>query len=208
MEFASEMVVKAGLVGLKISEVPTTLHRDGRSRAPHLRTWRDGWRHLRFLLLYSPRWLFLYPGIAATLIGFLISLWLLPSQRNIGRLYFDVDTLTYAIGLMLIGVHVCVFAVSAKVFGTRQGFLPPNPQFEKLFRYVKLETGLLVGFVLLLVGFSTMLYSFEMWHRAQFGPLSATYMLRLTLPAAASLMLGFEVIFASFFLSLLGMEYR
>jgi glycosyltransferase involved in cell wall biosynthesis len=208
MEFASEMVVKASLSGLKISEVPTTLHPDGRTHAPHLRTWRDGWRHLRFLLLYSPRWLFLYPGLAATLIGFLISVWLLPSQRSIGRLYFDVDTLTYAIGLMLIGVHACVFAVSAKVFGTREGFLPPNPQFEKLFRYVKLETGLLSGFVLLVVGFGTMLYSFEVWHQAQFGVLSATHMLRLTLPAAASLMLGFEVIFASFFLSLLGMEYR
>jgi glycosyltransferase involved in cell wall biosynthesis len=208
MEFASEMVVKASLMGLKISEVPTTLGPDGRTRAPHLRTWRDGWRHLRFLLLYSPRWLFLYPGLAATLVGFLISMWLLPSQRSIGRLYFDVDTLTYAIGLMLIGVHICVFAVSAKVFGTRAGFLPPNPQFEKLFKYLKLETGLLVGFVLLLVGFATMIYSFELWHQAQFGTLAASRMLRLTLPAAASLMLGFEVIFSSFFLSLLGMEHR
>lgn len=208
MEFASEMVVKASLMGLKISEVPTTLHPDGRTRAPHLRTWRDGWRHLRFLLLYSPRWLFLYPGLAATIVGFLISLWLLPSQRSIGRLYFDVDTLTYAIGLMLIGVHICVFAVSAKVFGTREGFLPPNPQFERLFQYLKLETGLLVGLVLLLVGFATMLYSFEVWRHAQFGTLAASRMLRLTLPAAALLMLGFEVIFASFFLSLLGMERR
>lgn len=208
MEFASEMVVKASLMGLKISEVPTTLHPDGRTRAPHLRTWRDGWRHLRFLLLYSPRWLFLYPGLAATIVGFLISLWLLPSQRSIGRLYFDVDTLTYAIGLMLIGVHICVFAVSAKVFGTREGLLPPNPQFERLFQYLKLETGLLVGLVLLLVGFATMLYSFEVWRHAQFGTLAASRMLRLTLPAAALLMLGFEVIFASFFLSLLGMERR
>ena len=109
---------------------------------------------------------------------------------------------------MLIGVHICVFAVSAKVFGTREGFLPPNPQFEKLFQYVTLETGLVAGVILLLVGFGTMLYSVEVWHRAGFGALSASRSLRITLPAAASLMLGVEVIFASFFLSLLGMENR
>jgi glycosyltransferase involved in cell wall biosynthesis len=208
MEFASEMVVKASLMGLKISEVPTTLSPDGRTRAPHLRTWRDGWRHLRFLLLYSPRWLFLYPGLAASLVGFLLTLWLLPSQRSIGRLHFDVDTLTYAIGLMLIGFHVCVFAVSAKVFGTREGLLPPNPKFERLFRYVTLETGLAFGGILLLAGFGTMLYSVELWHQAGFGPLSPTRLLRLTLPSAASLMLGVEVIFSSFFLSLLGLRHQ
>ena len=208
MEFASEMVVKASLMGLKIREVPTTLSPDGRTRAPHLRTWRDGWRHLRFLLLYSPRWLFLYPGLAASLVGFLLTLWLLPSQRAIGRFHFDVDTLTYAIGLMIIGVHVCVFAVSAKVFGTREGLLPPNPKFERLFQYVTLETGLAFGSILLLAGFGTMLYSVELWHRAGFGPLSPTRMLRLTLPTAASLMLGVEVIFSSFFLSLLGMRHQ
>lgn len=208
MEFASEMVVKASLMGLKISEVPTTLSPDGRSRAPHLRTWRDGWRHLRFLLLYSPRWLFLYPGLGASLIGFLVTVWLLPSQRAIGKLHFDVDTLTYAIGLMLIGVQICVFAVSAKVFGTRQGFLPPNPQLERLFKYLTLETGLFCGTVLLLAGLGTMAYSVELWREAGFGTLTPTHMLRLTLPAAASLMLGVEAIFSSFFLSLLGMRQR
>ncbi len=208
MEFASEMVVKAGLMKLKISEVPTTLSPDGRTRAPHLRTWSDGWRNLRFLLLYSPRWLFLYPGLAATLIGFLISVWLLPSQRGIGRFNFDVNTLVYAIGLMIIGVHICVFAVGARFFGTREGFLPPNPQFEKLFQYVTLEKGVVAGLILLLLGFGTMLYSVEVWHRAGFGALSLSHTLRITLPAAASLMLGVEVIFASFFLSLLGMKNR
>jgi glycosyltransferase involved in cell wall biosynthesis len=206
MEFASEMVVKASLKGLKISEVPTTLSRDGRSHAPHLRTWRDGWRHLRFLLLYSPRWLFLYPGLAAGLLGFLLTVWLLPAQRSIGRFHFDVDTLTYAMGLMLIGFHITVFAVSAKVFGTREGLLQEDPKFERLFQYVTLETGLLFGAVLLLVGFGIMVYSIELWRRTGFGPLTPTRMLRLTLPAAASLMLGVEAIFASFFLSLLGLR--
>jgi hypothetical protein len=200
------MVVKASLKGLKISEVPTTLSRDGRSHAPHLRTWRDGWRHLRFLLLYSPRWLFLYPGLAAGLLGFLLTVWLLPAQRSIGRFHFDVDTLTYAMGLMLIGFHITVFAVSAKVFGTREGLLQEDPKFERLFQYVTLETGLLFGAVLLLVGFGIMVYSIELWRRTGFGPLTPTRMLRLTLPAAASLMLGVEAIFASFFLSLLGLR--
>jgi glycosyltransferase involved in cell wall biosynthesis len=207
MEFASEMVVKASLTGLKISEVPTTLSPDGRSRAPHLRTWRDGWRHLRFLLLFSPRWLFLYPGLAATLAGLLLTVWLLPAQRAIGRVFFDVDTLAYAIGLMLVGVHITVFAVSAKVFGTREGFLPPDAKFERLYNYVTLESGLLLGTALLLAGFGAMVYSVVLWGRAGFGFLTPAHMLRITLPAAAALMLGVEAIFSSFFLSLLGMRH-
>jgi glycosyltransferase involved in cell wall biosynthesis len=208
MEFASEMIVKSSLLGLKITEVPTTLSPDGRSRAPHLRTWRDGWRHLRFLLLYSPRWLFLYPGLAATLIGFLVTLWLLPAQRTIGSVNFDVDTLTCAIGLMLIGVHISVFAVSAKVFGMREGFLPDDPKFQRLFLYFQLESGLVLGVFFLLAGFIAMVYAVVVWRQASFGNLSPTHMLRLVLPAAASLMLGVEIVFSSFFLSLLGMRNR
>ena len=208
MEFASEMIVKSSLLGQKITEVPTTLSPDGRSRAPHLRTWRDGWRHLRFLLLYSPRWLFLYPGLAATLVGFLVTIWLLPAKRAIGSVHFDVDTLTCAIGLMLIGVHISVFAVSAKVFGMREGFLPDDPKFQRLFLYFQLESGLLLGIFFLLAGFIAMAYAVVVWRQASFGPLLPTHMLRLVLPAAASLMLGVEIVFSSFFLSLLGMRNR
>ena len=208
MEFASEMIVKSSLLGLKITEVPTTLSPDGRSRAPHLRTWRDGLRHLRFLLLYSPRWLFLYPGLAATLIGFLVTIWLLPAERAIGSVHFDVDTLTCAIGLMLIGVHISVFAVSAKVFGMREGFLPDDPKFQRLFLYFQLESGLLLGIFFLLAGFIAMAYAVVVWRQASFGNLSPTHMLRLVLPAAASLMLGVEIVFSSFFLILLGMRNR
>ena len=208
MEFASEMIVKSSLLGLKITEVPTTLSPDGRTRAPHLRTWRDGWRHLRFLLLYSPRWLFLYPGLAATLAGFLVTIWLLPAERAIGSVHFDVETLTCAIGLMLIGVHISVFAVSAKVFGMREGFLPDDPKFQRLFLYFQLESGLLLGIFFLLAGFIAMVYAVVVWRQASFGNLSPTHMLRLVLPAAASLMLGVEIVFSSFFLSLLGMRNR
>jgi glycosyltransferase involved in cell wall biosynthesis len=212
MEFASEMVVKSSLAGLRIAEVPTTLSPDGRNRPPHLRSWRDGWRHLRFLLLYSPRWLFFYPGIAALVVGLVCSGALLPGPFTLyfgaAHYTFDVDTLTYGLGLVLIGAHITVFAVSAKVFATQEGFLPPNPQFERLFKIVTLETGLLLGVFLLLIGAGVFAYALFLWHAAGFGNMSPTRMLRLTLPSATAFMLGVEVIFASFFLSLLGLNRR
>jgi glycosyltransferase involved in cell wall biosynthesis len=208
MEFASEMVVKSSLAGLRMTEVPTTLSPDGRSRPPHLRSWRDGWRHLRFLLLYSPRWLFFYPGVAAFVVGAVLSAALLPGPLRVGAYNFDVDTLTYALGLVLIGAHIMVFAVSAKVFGTQAGFLPVNPKFERLFKVITLETGLLAGCLLLLLGAGILGYAIYLWHAAGFGALSPTRMLRLTLPSAALLMLGVEAIFSSFFLSLLGLNRR
>jgi glycosyltransferase involved in cell wall biosynthesis len=208
MEFASEMVVKSSLADLRLAEVPTTLSPDGRSRPPHLRTWRDGWRHLRFLLLFSPRWLFFYPGIFTFFAGIVLSLWLLPGPQTIGRWTFDVDTLTYALGLVLIGAHISVFAVSARVFGTQEGFLPPNPKFERIFKYINLEVGLLFGCALLLAGFGILGYALHIWHDAGFGDLSPQRMLRLTLPSATCFMLGIEAIFGSFFLSLLGMNRR
>ena len=208
MEFASEMVVKSSLQKLAIGEVPTTLQPDGRTRAPHLRTWRDGWRHLRFLLMYSPRWLFFYPGVFLTLIGLALSSWLIGGERHIGRLSFDVDTLAYALGILLIGAQITVFAVSAKVFGTREGFLPVNPTFEKVLDTVSLENGLILGVLLLLAGLGTGIYAVMQWHAAGFGAITATRMLRLTLPSACALMLGVEAIFASFFIGLLQIHRR
>ena len=208
MEFASEMVVKSSLAGLRMTEVPTTLSPDGRSRPPHLRSWRDGWRHLRFLLLFSPRWLFLIPGVVTFFIGVILSLWLLPGPQTVGRWTFDVDTLTYSLGMVLIGAHISVFAVSARVFGTQEGFLPPNPKFERIFNYINLEVGLLFGCALLLVGFGILGYAVHIWHGTGFGDLSPQRMLRLTLPSATCFMLGVEAIFGSFFLSLLGMNRR
>jgi glycosyltransferase involved in cell wall biosynthesis len=208
MEFASEMVVKASLQGLAIGEVPTTLQPDGRTRAPHLRTWRDGWRHLRFLLMYSPRWLFFYPGIALTLAGLLLSAWLIPASRHVGRFSLDVDTLTYALGMLLIGVQVVVFAISAQLFGSREGFLPPHPQLEKVVDLISLEIGLGLGVILVLAGLGTGAYAVWQWHAAGFGDLTASHMLRLTLPSASALMLGVEAIFASFFIGMLQIHRR
>jgi hypothetical protein len=152
MEFASEMVVKTTLYGLRIAEVPTTLSPDGRSRPPHLRSWRDGWRHLRFLLLYSPRWLFLYPGIFLMLVGLGTVLWLLPNPRAIGPITLDVHTLLYAAMAIVIGFQAVVFAVFTKVFAISEGLLPEDPRFNRALRFINLEVGLVVGCILLFIG--------------------------------------------------------
>jgi glycosyltransferase involved in cell wall biosynthesis len=208
MEFASEMVVKASLRKLAIVEVPTTLSPDGRSRPPHLRTWRDGWRHLRFLLLYSPRWLFLYPGLLLMLLGILGSAWLIPGERTINHVTFDIDTLAYALGCILIGFHICIFAISAKVFGISEGLLPPDPAFHRWFKRASLETGLAAGGILLCLGIAAGVYAVVTWHSSGFGHLSPTHALRITLPSITAVMLGVETIFSSFFLSLLGLKRR
>jgi glycosyltransferase involved in cell wall biosynthesis len=208
MEFASEMLVRSSLQGLRITEVPTTLAPAGRTRPPHLRSWRDGWRHLRFLLLFSPRWLFFYPGVVTFVVGLLISLSLVAGPQTIGSFTFDVDTLTYSLGLVLIGAHIIAFALCAQVFGVKEGFLPYNPRFQRFSRFVTLETGLLFGCAFLLLGFGILAYAVYLWHLTGFGELSPTRMLRLTLPSATALMLGVETIFMSFLLSLLSMNRR
>jgi glycosyltransferase involved in cell wall biosynthesis len=208
MEFASEMVVKATLLNMNIVEVATTLSPDGRSRSPHLRTWRDGWRHLRFLLLYSPRWLFLYPGLLMMIVGGLASAWLLPRERSIGSVHLDVDTLLYTLACLLIGFHATVFSVSAKVFAIAEGLLPEDPRFSRWFRYITLETGLLAGLFLLSLGLGGTAYALLLWKSSGFGPLSARSMLRLTMPSAVALMLSAEIFFSSFFLSMMGMSRK
>ncbi len=208
MEFASEMVVRATLLKMKIAEVPTTLAPDGRSRPPHLRTWRDGWRHLRFLLLYSPRWLFLYPGIAVMAIGLFTVAWLLPQPRMVGQVTLDVHTLSFAIMLVMVGFQAVAFAVFAKIFGVTQGLLPADPRLNRILRYVKLETGLLTGGVLILAGAAGWIFALCQWRAQHFGPLDPAQMGRIVLPAMAAFTLGLEVSLVSFFLSLLGLVRR
>jgi glycosyltransferase involved in cell wall biosynthesis len=208
MEFASEMVVKASLLHMKVCEVPTTLAPDGRSRPPHLRTWHDGWRHLRFLLLYSPRWLFLYPGLFFILFGFTVGVWLLPGPRRIGTVVFDVHTLLYAFGSMLVGFQLLAFAVLAKVFAITEGLLPEDPRLNRLFEYVRLETGLLVGAALVLSGIGGSVFALSSWAQTSFGPLDAQAMLRIVMPSVFALTLGAQVIFSSFLLSIFGLRRR
>lgn len=208
MEFASEMVVKATLHGLRIAEVPTTLSPDGRSRPPHLRSWRDGWRHLRFMLLCSPRWLFLYPGIALILVGLLVTAWLLPGSRHVGQLTFDVHTLLYAVAAILVGFQAVLFSVLSRVFAMTAGLVPETPVWQRLFRWTTLEVGLLVGGVLFTTGVVGSFCAVAIWGSGSFGPLDPVKTLRLVIPAAGTIVLGCQVILSSFFLSILGLNRK
>ena len=208
MEFASEMVVKATAFGLRVTEIPTTLSPDRRDRAPHLRTWRDGWRHLRFLLLYSPRWLFLYPGIALFALGIVLSAVLLPGPRRIGNIVFDIHTLLFAAMAILIGFQSVVFATFTKVFAISEGLLPEDPRLTRMFRYITLEVGLIVGVLLILAGAGAWVLGLEYWRIRQFGPLDPEKTLRIVIPGVVCFTLGFQVVLSSFFLSVLGMSRR
>jgi hypothetical protein len=208
MEFASEMVVKATLQKMRIAEVPTTLSPDGRSRPPHLRSWRDGWRHLRFLLLYSPRWLFLFPGALLMVAGLLATVWLLPGPRVVGGITFDVHTLLYAAMAVIIGFQAIVFAVFTKVFAISEGLLPADSRLDKVMNFITLEVGLIVGLVLVLLGLAGSIYAVVFWDQRSFGPLDPARTLRFVIPAVTSLMLGCQILLSSFFLSILGLRRR
>lgn len=208
MEFASEMVVRATLQGLRIGEVPTTLSKDGRSRPPHLRSWRDGWRHLRFLLMYSPRWLFLYPGLLLMTAGLLIGAWLLPGPKRIGDVELDIQTLLYAAMAVVIGFQAVIFAVFTKVFVISEGLMPDDPRLNRMFDYITLETGLIVGLVLLLTGLGGSIYAVSDWGARAFGPLEPSRTMRWVIPAVTALVLGCQIILSSFFLSILGLKRR
>jgi glycosyltransferase involved in cell wall biosynthesis len=206
MEFASEMVIKASLRRLRIAEVPVTLRPDGRSRPPHLRTWRDGWRHLRFMLLFSPRWLFLYPGLALLGGGAVGGAILETGPQHVGSITLDIHTLLLAAFACLIGFQLVVFAVFTKVFAMERGFHPPSDNYYALFDYIKLETGLAVGGLMFAAGIVGIVVAVLSWGSAGFGNLDPRFTMREIIPAALLLTLGVQTVFASFFLSILGME--
>lgn len=208
MEFASEMIVKAALGSMNITEVPTTLSPDGRSRPPHLRSWRDGWRHLRFLLLYSPRWLFMYPGLALMAVGLLTGLWLLPGPRTIGGISLDVHTLLYAATAVVVGFQAVTFAVFTKIFAISERLLPEDPRLVKLYRYVTLEVGLIIGGVFLLIGLLASIWAFSSWSSRSFGALDSSTVLRIVTPSITMIILGVQTVLSSFFLSILGLRRR
>jgi hypothetical protein len=208
MEFASEMVVKATLHGMRVTEVPTTLSPDGRTRAPHLRSWRDGWRHLRFLLLYSPRWLFLYPGGLLMLAGLMVMLWLVPGPKVIGGVNFDVHTLLYGAAAIIIGFQSILFAVFTKIFAISEGLLPEDPRLNRAYRYMTLEVGLIVALLLIIAGLGGSVYAYWYWNRLAFGNLDPSQTMRVVIPAVTCLTVGCQTLFSSFFLSILGLKRR
>jgi glycosyltransferase involved in cell wall biosynthesis len=208
MEFASEMVVKASLLRMKVTEVPTTLSTGGRNHPPYLRTWRDGWRHLRFLLMYSPRWLFLYPGILMIILGLAGCALLFSGPRVFLGIGFDVHTRLYAFVTVLLGFQLVAFAMFTKVFAISEGLLPEDPRLNRVFRWVTLETGLALGGLLMAIGIGGTVFAVFSWAKANFGALDARQMLRIVMPSVFALTLGVQITCSSFFLSILGLRRR
>jgi glycosyltransferase involved in cell wall biosynthesis len=203
MEFASELVVKAALAGWRVAEVPITLHPDGRGRAAHLRSWRDGWRHLRFLLLFSPRWLFLYPGLALLASGMALTTALYFSPLQVLGAGLDVHSMLYASAGALLGLQLCLFALFARVSAQNAGLLPRRPALDRLLQALTLERGLLLGLGVAACGLFWSAAAFWQWRETGFGALDPRVVMRDTIPATSLMIGGMELVLASFLLSVL-----
>ncbi len=199
MEFASEMVVKSTLLGLNITEIPTTLSPDGRTGKPHLRSFRDGWRHLRFLLMYSPRWLFLYPGLFMMIIGGLLSGYIFYNTNS----KWDIHTLLYALAFVMIGLQAVIFAIFTKTLAVNLKLLPMNDTIDKILGKLTLEKGLVVGAILIAVGLTGAIYAIAIWEEGEFFELGITITMRIVIASFTLLVMGFQIIFSSFFFSAL-----
>jgi glycosyltransferase involved in cell wall biosynthesis len=208
MEFASEMIVKSSLNKLKIAEVPTKLYPDGRSKRSHLRTWRDGWRHLRFLLLFSPIWLFLYPGLVFMMAGMFTTAMLFNGPVKIGSVRFDIHTMLYSAIMIVIGFQCVTFYLFAKIYAIKAGLDNNKKWLENFNRYFSLERGLGTGIFILLSGIVLTVYSFSIWNSQLFGNLNPLHVLRFVIPAVTCLLLGIQIIFNSFFTSILHLQYK
>ena len=206
MEFASEMIVKASLINLTIAEVPTILSKDGRTRPPHLNTWEDGWRHLRFLLLYSPKWLFFYPGLLLMLLGIITSSALIYSPITIGNITFDIHTLLFTTVSVLIGFQFILFYGLTKVYTVENDLLPKSKNYDRQFKFINLEKGLIAGAVLILIGLTLSIIASTNWYELSFGDITNSNTLRLVIPAITSMFLGVQIILFSLFFSILGLK--
>jgi glycosyltransferase involved in cell wall biosynthesis len=207
MEFASEMVIKSTLKSLRIAEVPITLHPDGRSRPPHLKPWRDGWRHLRFMLLFSPRWLFIWPGLTSFLLGLGLGVPLTIGPITIGRVQFDTNTLLMASMMTIVGLQILFFGVFTKLYSVARGLLPPNQQLRKLLGWFSLERGIVAGLIIIAGGLGFLTAAILAWRSVGFGQLSYPQSLRLVIPSVTCMTLGVQIIFSSFFLSILELKH-
>jgi len=208
MEFASENIIKASLLGARMTEVPITLRPDGRvSHPPHLKTFRDGWRHLRFYLMYSPRWLFLQPGILLILLGSLGYAVALPGLRIRG-INFDVHTLVFASLAIICGYQSVLFAVMTKIFAISQALLPQDRRMTRLFEIVNLERGLIAGALVMIAGLVLLAVAVAEWYGRHFGNLDYERTMRWVIPGATLTALGFQTVLSSFFFSILGLSRR
>lgn len=208
MEFATEMVVKAGINKMSICEVPTVLYPDERGRSPHLRTWRDGWRHLRFLLVYSPKWLFFYPGLFLFLFGLMMSVLLIFVNLEFRGVQFDVHSLLYLSAVFYLGFQFVSFYVFARYFGILNNLLPESKSFCRLYKLFSLERGLFIGLVFVLAGLAMSGYALLLWKNTDFGELNASMVLRIVIPAVFLIILGVQTILNSFFLGILSLSKK
>ena len=203
MEFASEMIVKASLHGLRMREVPTTLSPDGRDRPPHLRSWRDGWRHLRFLLLFSPRWLFFYPGMLLLALGLAGMVALMPGGLRVAQVVFDVHTLLYCAAATMMGFQMTLFSLMARVAGAQLGMLPQNRLTRWMFQSFRLEVGMAAALVLMACSAWLALGSVQLWQQVSFQSLDPAQVMRQAVPAVTLAVTGVEVLVFSFFITFL-----
>ncbi|MBQ2320011.1 MAG: glycosyltransferase family 2 protein [Lachnospiraceae bacterium] len=208
MEYASEMVVKATLYHLSIVEVPTTLKKDGRSRAPHLRSWSDGWRHMKFLLMHSPNWLFMYPGAILFVIGMTVMTILSFGTIKIGQVGLGIHTMMYAAVAMMIGYNLIMFSTFTKIYAQVTGFIPAKGRVHDYMQESTTEKGVLLGFVILLLGIASTLLAFLAWKQKGFGDLIPEEIMRITIPAMVFIVIGFELIFGSFFIGILHIKHK
>jgi hypothetical protein len=206
MEFASEMVVKATLAGWRIAEVPIVLSPAGRSRPPHLRSWRDGWRHLRFLLMMSPRWLLLYPGASLIVIGTTAQAVILHTPVVIGGVGFDIHTMLFAAGASVLGVQLVLFALLARTVGVLKNQLPMTRPLERFLRVFTLERGIVLGLSLGLAGLGLAAYSLGSWASVRLGALDPRTVMRITIPSVTLMLAGAEIFFASFLLGFIDLR--
>jgi len=207
MEFALEMVAKSSQLGMKVSEVPTTLSPDRRSRVPHLRTWRDGRRSLRSYMLFSPNWLLLYPGVLLLLGGTIGGAWVLATPAVIGRLHFSVHSLLYCAVAILLGFQAACFSVFTKIIAVSGHFTPVDPVFERLVSRVRSYHGMAAGMILMAAGCAGSIYTLLVWEQSAFGELDPFQVMRIAIPSVLSLALGLQVALASLFLSLLKVQF-
>jgi len=208
MEFATEMIIKASLFREKISEVPITLHRDGRkSHAPHLKTFRDGWRTLRFFLMYSPRWLFVIPGVLLILLGLIGYTLAMPGTR-LGHVTFDAHTLLFASLAIVCGYQSILFAVFTKTFAVGEGLMPEDRYYKWFSHVANLERGIIIAGGTMLLGLTLLLAAVNEWRLVDFGHLEYAKTMRLVVPGVTLTALGFQTILSSFFVSILGMARR
>jgi hypothetical protein len=195
--------------GLRVTEVPTTLSPDADGREPHLNTWRDGWRSIRLLLLYSPKWLFLYPGLALLAVGLAGMAWLVPGQRSVGSVTFDVSTLLYFSLAVIVGLQSVYFFLTARWFGITEGLLPDDPRIRRLLEgRGRLELGLAAGMLLLGIGLGLSVYALATWNEAGFGRLDYPDTLRIIIPGATLIACGMQTALSALFLSVLGLRRR